>query len=192
MAEADQDGSCQSPGRSSGDAAGEAIADGSGFSSLGLLSDIMNLGLDEEQGPRDAIMVNPSVMTLKKARSPPKVLTSGSSSLPSSKVLSSLAGTAFVHVSSSKPNMDGGWVKGGEKVATLLTSESGSPISTVGSSSGVGRGCAKSIGVNLRREKIIKKPMGGDGVLYPPEGGGNLSSIAAIGGWVSQPSSILS
>lgn len=124
----------RSPGTSLGDATGEATVSGSGFSALGPLCDVMDLGLDEEQGSRDAIMVDPSVMTLKRARSPPKVLTSDSSGLPSSKVLSSLTETAFVQVSSSKPYMDGGRVEGGDKVAALPTSESGSPLSAVGSS----------------------------------------------------------
>lgn len=111
-----------SPGTSSGDVAGEATVGGSGFSALGPLSDVMDLGLDKEQGPRDAIMVNPFVMTLKRARSHPKVLTPGSSTLPSSKASSSLARTAIIQVSPPNPCMVGGRVEGEIRLLLILFS----------------------------------------------------------------------
>lgn len=45
----------------------------SAFGALGPLGDVMDLGRSEEATPRDAVMSDPGVISLKKARSPPKL-----------------------------------------------------------------------------------------------------------------------
>lgn len=154
----------RSPGTSSSDAAGEGIIAGSGFSTLGPLRNVIDLGLEVDQGPRDATMVDPSMIALKRARSPPKEPTPGSSAFSTSKVSSSSAGIAFVQVSSSNPCMDGGRVEGGVKIAAHPISESRSPGSAMSSSGGPSSACAKYVAV-YQREKIAGEPVGGDGVL---------------------------
>lgn len=57
----------QSPGTCSGDAVGDEAAVGAGYSALGPLFDEMDLCLGGEQGVRDAIIDDPSPISLKRA-----------------------------------------------------------------------------------------------------------------------------
>lgn len=60
----------RSPNFSSRDGAGDVAMVGARFSTLGQLNDAMELGLDDDQGLRDAFMADPSVMSLKRSQSP--------------------------------------------------------------------------------------------------------------------------
>lgn len=104
------------------------------------------------------MMADLSVMSLKRARSPPKVLISASLDLSSSKVFSSSVDTATVQASSSKSCMDGDWVERGDKGSILLAfpfMESGSYVSAMGSSGERDSGPVKFVGVKPKRERGV-------------------------------------
>lgn len=100
-----------SPGVDAGDSGDEAAIAGSGFAALDPLGKNMDLGLDNEAGPRDAYMADPSATSLKRARSPPKSPSSSSPGHTLTRTSSTPNSTASNQVSSS-PCTTGGWGEG--------------------------------------------------------------------------------
>lgn len=66
----------RSLGSGEGEPSRDDAAAGNGFAALGPLGDKMNLGLTEDSDPRDVAMIDPSMGSLKRARSPSKLVPS--------------------------------------------------------------------------------------------------------------------
>lgn len=110
----------RSPGSGEGEPTRDKAVADNGFLALGPLGDKMDLGLTEDSGPRDMSMTDPSMVSLKRARSPPKPASSNLlTPIHSKQYFASLTSTsAFLasdQVSSSSPCLGGGRVEGGSK-----------------------------------------------------------------------------
>lgn len=86
----------------------------------------MHLGFVEEPGPRDLVMSDPSVQSLKRACSPPKLSKSSSPGLSPTNIASSPAVSTTNQVSLLSPCKDGELVGGGSKCAALSLLAKGS------------------------------------------------------------------
>lgn len=109
----------RSPGACTGEPDGDAAMMGSGFAALGPLDEGMDLDLDEEPGLRDTFMADPTVLSLKRAQSPPKMPTSNSLRVSLTKVSSSSVVSTIDQVSSPSLCMAGDRVDRGRKGAAL-------------------------------------------------------------------------
>lgn len=77
----------------------------SAFGPLSPLGDVMDLGKSEEPSPRDLVMFDPRVLSLKRAHSPPKPTKSSSPRLSPTELPSPSAMSALVQVSLFSPCM---------------------------------------------------------------------------------------
>lgn len=90
----------------------------------------MDLGLNEDTGPRDAIMIDPSATSLKRARCPPKSSTSNCPNLPLTKASPTPTMAISNQVSPPNPCMAGGRVDGISKYSTPSSTLVGASISS--------------------------------------------------------------
>lgn len=121
-------------------------------------------------------MDDPSMISLKRARRPPKMLNAASSTHPNPKVSSSLPVIVTVQVSSSKPCMDGDRVKGGDKGFVLLPLPSLEVLSFVPAvdvSREKGSDLVRFGGVKPMWNKNVGESLTNDGGSGLLKGGGN-------------------